>query len=174
VSECGERPASLSSHEPTVTMSSSSGITVDESSPDACRTPHAACPHIHVVAGALFDSSGRVLIAQRPAGKHMAGGWEFPGGKLEPNEDPFAGLQRELREELGVETIRATPLIAYEHQYAERKVFLDLWLVHEFTGEPQSLDAQALRWVTLEELDSVGLLEADQPMIGALKAAMKV
>jgi 8-oxo-dGTP diphosphatase len=127
---------------------------------------------IHVVAGALFDSSGRVLIAQRPAGKHMAGGWEFPGGKLEPNEDPFAGLRRELREELGVETIRAKPLIAYEHQYAERKVFLDLWLVHEFTGEARSLDAQALRWVTLEELDSVGLLEADRPMIGALRKAV--
>ena len=127
---------------------------------------------IHVVAGALFDSSGRVLIAQRPAGKHMEGGWEFPGGKLEPDEDPFTGLQRELREELGIQTLRATPLIAYEHQYAERKVFLDLWLVHEFTGAPQSLDAQALRWVALEELDSVGLLEADQPMIGALKAVM--
>ncbi len=128
---------------------------------------------VHVVAGALFDAQGRVLIAQRPAGKHMAGGWEFPGGKLESTEDRFEGLRRELREELGVETIRATPLISYEHRYAERIVFLDLWLVHEFTGEPQSLDAQALRWVTLEELDSVGLLEADQPMIGALRKATK-
>ena len=164
----------FSLHEPPITMSSSSGITVDESSPEARRTPLAARHSIHVVAGALCDSSGRVLIAQRPAGKHMAGGWEFPGGKLEPNEDPFAGLQRELREELGLEILRATPLIAYEHRYAERTVFLDLWLVHEFTGEPQSLDAQALRWVTLEELDSVGLLKADEPMIGALKAAMKV
>lgn len=150
-------------------MSSSSGTPVDESSPDDHRTSHSAGVGIHVVAGALFDSRGRVLIAQRPAGKHMAGGWEFPGGKLEPNEDAFAGLQRELREELGVHTLRATPLISYEHRYPERTVLLDLWLVHEFTGEPQSLDAQALRWVTLEELDSVGLLEADRPMIGALK-----
>ena len=60
---------------------------------------------IHVVAGALFDNQGRVLIAQRPPGKHMAGGWEFPGGKLEPEEQPFEGLKRELREELGIEVL---------------------------------------------------------------------
>ena len=126
---------------------------------------------IHVVAGALFDSSGRVLIAQRPAGKHMAGGWEFPGGKLELGEVRFEGLKRELREELGIEAHRARPLISYQHQYAERLVFLDLWLVDEYSGEPQPFDAQALRWVTLDELDSVGLLEADRPMIGALRAA---
>ena len=129
-------------------------------------------PTIHVVAGALFDRLGRVLIAQRPPGKHMAGGWEFPGGKLEPHEDRFEGLKRELREELGVEVLRASPLISYEHAYAERTVFLDLWLVHEFTGTPQSLDAQALRWVKIEDLESVGLLEADRPMIGALHATI--
>ena len=125
---------------------------------------------IHVVAGALFDDAGRVLIAQRPPGKHMAGGWEFPGGKLDPHEQPLAGLVRELREELGVEIHDATPLIAYEHAYPERKVLLDLWLVSRFSGEPQPLDAQALRWVTLGELDEAGLLEADRPMIVALRA----
>lgn len=128
---------------------------------------------IHVVAGALFDAHGRVLIAQRPHGKHMAGGWEFPGGKLEPNEDRFAGLQRELREELGVEVHAAAPLISYEHGFADRRVFLDLWLVSSFTGEPQPLDDQPLRWVTLDELDTVGLLEADAPMIPALRAARR-
>ena len=125
---------------------------------------------IHVVAGALFDDAGRVLIAQRPPGKHMAGGWEFPGGKLDPHEQPLAGLVRELREELGVEIHDAMPLIAYEHAYPERKVLLDLWLVSRFSGEPQPLDAQALRWVTLDEVDEVGLLEADRPMIVALRA----
>lgn len=128
---------------------------------------------IHVVAGALFDAAGHVLIAQRPQGKHLAGGWEFPGGKLEPGEERFEGLQRELREELGVETVRATPLISYEHAYGERRVLLDLWLVHEYSGEPRSLDQQALRWVALEELDAVGLLEADRPMIGALRSAQR-
>jgi 8-oxo-dGTP diphosphatase len=134
--------------------------------------PTAHSLRIHVVAGALFDQSDRVLIAQRPPGKHMAGGWEFPGGKLKPDEDRFEGLKRELREELGIEVMRADPLIAYEHRYSERVVLLDLWIVGEFAGTPQSLDAQALQWVTLAELDSVGLLEADRPMIGALREAV--
>ena len=110
-----------------------------------------------------------MLIAQRPAGKHMAGGWEFPGGKLENGEDRFAGLARELREELGVEVHSAAPLIAYEHAYSERRVLLDLWVVASFSGEPQSLDAQPLQWVAIDQLENVGLLEADRPMIGALR-----
>jgi 8-oxo-dGTP diphosphatase len=124
---------------------------------------------IHVVAGALFDASGRVLIAQRPAGKHMAGGWEFPGGKLEAGEERFVGLQRELREELGVEALTGEPLICYDHDYPDRRVRLDLWLVTRFSGEPQSHDGQALQWVELKDLDKVGLLEADKPMIPALQ-----
>lgn len=126
---------------------------------------------IHVVAGALFDAAGRVLIAQRPAGKHMAGGWEFPGGKLDAGEDPLAGLKRELREELGIEAHAAELLISYEHAYSDRSVLLDLWLVTRFSGEPQPLDAQALQWVELDALESIGLLEADRPMIAALRAA---
>jgi 8-oxo-dGTP diphosphatase len=128
---------------------------------------------IHVIAGALFDPTGRVLIAQRPPGKHMAGGWEFPGGKLEPGEAPLDGLKRELREELGVEVHDANPLIAYEHAYADRSVLLDLWLVSRFVGQPASLDGQALQWVELDQLDKVGLLEADRPMIAALRAVRK-
>ena len=123
----------------------------------------------HVVAGALFDSTGRVLIAQRPAGKHMAGGWEFPGGKLEPGEARFAGLQRELREELGVEAHAGEPLICYEHQFADRLVTLDLWLVTKFSGVAHAREGQPLKWVTLDELDTVGLLEADRPMIPVLR-----
>jgi ADP-ribose pyrophosphatase len=123
---------------------------------------------IHVVAGALFDASGRVLIAQRPPGKHMAGGWEFPGGKVEQGEEPFAALKRELHEELGIDVHEAEPLIAYEHQYPHRRVLLDLWVVTRYSGEPQPLDAPVLQWVAVDELESAGLLEADRPMIGAL------
>jgi 8-oxo-dGTP diphosphatase len=101
----------------------------------------------------------------------MAGGWEFPGGKLEPGEDPFEGLQRELREELGVELHAAERLIAYEHAFADRKVFLDLWLIARFSGEPRPLEGQPLRWVSLADLDDVGLLEADAPIIPALREA---
>jgi len=126
---------------------------------------------IHVVAGALFDAESRVLIAQRPAGKHMAGGWEFPGGKLEAGEPARVGLGRELREELGIEVLQAEPLVAYVHAYTDRRVLLDLWLVTAFRGEPQPLDAAALRWVELPALEVAGLLEADRPMIAALRAA---
>jgi 8-oxo-dGTP diphosphatase len=125
---------------------------------------------IHVVAGALFDSAGRVLIAQRPAGKHMAGGWEFPGGKREPGEEPRDTLVRELREELGIEVHDATPLIAYEHEYPHRRVLLDLWVVIRYSGEPQPLDAPALQWTAIDDLERVGLLPADLPMIPALRA----
>jgi 8-oxo-dGTP diphosphatase len=128
---------------------------------------------IHVVAGALFDEQGRVLIAQRPPGKHLAGGWEFPGGKLEPGEQPLAGLKRELQEELGIETLEATPLIAYEHGYSDRRVLLDLWLVSRYAGEPSSVEGQPLQWVMIDELETVGLLEADRPMIPALRAARR-
>jgi 8-oxo-dGTP diphosphatase len=123
---------------------------------------------IHVVAGALFDESRRVLIAQRPAGKHMSGGWEFPGGKVESAEAPLAALKRELREELGVEVHGAEPLISYEYQYPHRTVFLDLWWVTGYVGVPQPMEGQPLKWAALEELESVGLLEADRPMIAAL------
>ncbi|HKS55812.1 MAG TPA: 8-oxo-dGTP diphosphatase MutT [Steroidobacteraceae bacterium] len=124
---------------------------------------------IHVVAGALLDSAGRVLIAQRPPGKHMAGGWEFPGGKREPGETPRETLVRELREELDVEVHEAAPLIAYEHQYPERRLLLDLWVVTRYSGEPKALDAPALRWAAIDDLERIGLLEADRPMIGALR-----
>lgn len=126
-------------------------------------------PPAHVVAGALFDQEGRVLIAQRPEGKHMAGGWEFPGGKLEPGEERIEGLKRELREELGVEVRSAEPLICYEHQYKDRLITLDLWLVTGYTGTPRPLEGQPLQWVAIGDLEKVGLLEADKPMIPALQ-----
>jgi 8-oxo-dGTP diphosphatase len=125
---------------------------------------------IHVVAGALFDDQGLVLIAQRPAGKHMAGGWEFPGGKLNVDEAPYDGLCRELHEELGIDVRDAEPVIAYTHDYGDRQVFLDLWRITRFEGAPTSVEGQPLQWVRIDQLESVGLLEADMPMIAALKA----
>jgi len=127
-------------------------------------------PVVHVVAAAVIDAAGRVLIAQRPSGKHMAGGWEFPGGKLEPGEERLAGLARELREELGISIIGTPrPLIRVRHAYPSREVLLDIWVVKRYSGEARGLDGQALRWCTQDELETAELLPADRPIVRALR-----
>ena len=123
---------------------------------------------VEVVAGALFDADGRVLIAQRPPGKALAGRWEFPGGKLHEGEAAYDGLVRELREELGVTVHAAGRLIRYAHAYPDRTVWLDLWTVSDWSGEPQGLDGQAFKWVAPGRLHEEDILEADRPMIEAL------
>jgi mutator protein MutT len=124
----------------------------------------------HVVAAAVIDAAGRVLIAQRPRGKHLAGGWEFPGGKLEAGEDRRAGLARELREELGITLIASPrPLIRVRHSYDFGDVLIDMWVVRQYAGEPRGLDGQALRWCGRDELESVELLPADGPIVSALR-----
>ena len=125
-------------------------------------------PQLNVVAGALFDAQGRVLIAQRPPGKELAGRWEFPGGKLHEGEDPFAGLVRELSEELDVVVHVAERLIRYSHAYPERVVWLDMWIVSLWTGEPRGLEGQALKWVDVQRLSGEDILEADAPIVAAL------
>jgi 8-oxo-dGTP diphosphatase len=124
---------------------------------------------IVVVAAALFDRDGRVLIAQRPRGKPLAGRWEFPGGKVDAGESERQALVRELREELGIDVLAARPFMRLTHAYAERDVQLSLWIVERFSGEPRSLDSQALKWVAAGRLGSEDILEADQPFIEALR-----
>lgn len=127
-------------------------------------------PSLDVVAGALFDADGRVLIAQRPEGKALAGRWEFPGGKIGPGEEARAGLERELREELGVAVHEAERLVRYSYAYPGQVVRLDLWLVSAWSGDPRGLDGQALKWVPPDQLGLEDILEADQPMIDALRS----
>ncbi len=124
---------------------------------------------IHVVAGAVIDRRRRVLIAQRPAGKTLAGGWEFPGGKLEPGEGRRQGLARELREEIGIDIREPRPLLRLRHHYPYGEVLLDVWVVRRYCGEPQGLDGQELRWCSRSELPKADLLPADRPIIGALR-----
>jgi mutator protein MutT len=124
-----------------------------------------------VVAAALLDAAGRILIAQRPVGSHMAGGWEFPGGKLEAGELPLAGLARELHEELGIELGHGPhrPLRRVHHAYQDRAVLIQVWVVRDYLGVPQGLDRQALRWCTQSQLESSPLLPADIPIVRALR-----
>jgi len=119
--------------------------------------------------GLVRDAAGRLLISQRAAGRHMAGAWEFPGGKRMPGETPRIALERELAEELGIAVEAAEPLIELLHDYPDRRVRLDVWVVHRYTGEPQPLEGQPLRWAALEELPSASLLEADRPILDALR-----
>ena len=125
---------------------------------------------IHVVAAAVTDLEGRVLIAQRPPGKHLAGCWEFPGGKLDAGEDRRAGLARELREELGITLFAPLrPLIRVRHTYDYGEVLIDMWVARQYSGQPRGLEGQALRWCTGDELESVELLPADGPIVAALR-----
>jgi 8-oxo-dGTP diphosphatase len=126
-------------------------------------------PLIPVAAGCLVNSRGEVLIAQRPVGKIAAGQWEFPGGKIEAGEAPYAALVRELREELGIEVTRARPLIRVTHDYTDRRVLLDTWRVDAWTGVPHGREEQALAWVVPERLDTYPLLAADRPIVAALR-----
>jgi 8-oxo-dGTP diphosphatase len=124
---------------------------------------------IRVVAAALYDGDGRVLIAQRPPGKHMAGRWEFPGGKIDDGESEQAALSRELSEELGITVGAAHPLLTIRHDYADRSVELVMWIVEDYAGEPRSLDGQQLKWVPPARLLEEDVLEADRPFIEALQ-----
>jgi 8-oxo-dGTP diphosphatase len=124
---------------------------------------------ILVVAAALYDDAGRVLIAQRPPGRHQAGRWEFPGGKVAHGESEAAALARELREELGVEVQACRPFMRLEHRYPDRHVELSLWIVERFSGSPRALDGQELRWVAPQLLGHEDLLEADRPFVEALR-----
>ena len=126
---------------------------------------------IRVVAGALFDADGRVLIAERPAGTHLAGRWEFPGGKVGEGEALEPALARELREELGVavDVDGCQRLASLTHAYPDREVELHLYVVDGWSGTPRGLDGQGLRWVPLAALGAEDILEADRPFIEALQ-----
>jgi 8-oxo-dGTP diphosphatase len=126
-------------------------------------------PRLRVVAAALFDAQRRVLIAERPAGKHMAGWWEFPGGKVGAGESDAVALERELREELGVEARPDVELMTLTHEYPDRTVDLVLWSTSLLRGEPRGLDGQALKWVACGALEAERMLPADRPFIAALQ-----
>lgn len=131
---------------------------------------------MHVMAGVLLDTDGQVLLAQRPPGKHLAGMWEFPGGKLEPGEFPAAGLVRELREELGVEIDldRAGPLIQVRWNYGERDLLLDAWRITAWQGTPRSVEGQALQWRWPSDIAPTVLAPADREILKALRSGRPV
>ena len=124
-----------------------------------------------VVAVALIDRDGRVLVAQRPEGKAMAGLWEFPGGKVEPGETPEAALIRELHEELGIDTWASclAPLTFASHSYPDFHLLMPLFACRRWEGVPRPREHVALKWAFVGELKGYPMLPADGPLIAVLR-----
>jgi len=128
-------------------------------------------PVVLVAACALVDADGRVLIAQRPEGKQLAGLWEFPGGKVEPGETPEACLIRELREELGIAVTHAclAPFVFTSHAYDSFHLMMPLWLCRRWSGVVQALEHQAVAWVKPSRLSDYPMPPADEPLVAWLR-----
>jgi 8-oxo-dGTP diphosphatase len=126
---------------------------------------------ILVSAVALIDPDGRVLLAQRPEGKSLAGLWEFPGGKVEPNESPEAALIRELQEELGIDTWASclAPLTFASHSYPDFHLLMPLFACRKWKGIASGLEGQRLAWVRPEKLRDYPMPPADLPLIPILR-----
>jgi 8-oxo-dGTP diphosphatase len=123
-----------------------------------------------VVACALIDADGRVLLAQRPQGKSLAGLWEFPGGKVEPHETPEQSLIRELEEELGIVTKAAclAPLSFASHAYESFHLLMPLYICRRFEGTPLPREGQQLKWVQPRDLRNYDMPPADAPLVAFL------
>lgn len=135
------------------------------------RAAAPARPLLLVAAAALVDADGRVLIAQRPPGKAMAGLWEFPGGKVVPGETPEQALVRELQEELGIDT-RASclaPIAFASHAYDDFHLLMPLFVCRVWQGAPQPHEGQALAWVRPVRLADYPMPPADVPLVALLR-----
>ena len=128
-------------------------------------------PTLLVVAVALIDRDGRVLLAERPVGKQLAGMWEFPGGKVDPGETPEAALIRELKEELGVDTEASclSPFTFASHTYEKFHLLMPLYVCRVWEGLPQGLEGQRMAWATPQEMSHYPMPPADKPLVAMLR-----
>ena len=126
---------------------------------------------ILVVAVALIDKDGRILLAQRPPNKSMAGLWEFPGGKVEDGENPEDALIRELNEELGIDTWGSclAPLSFASHSYEDFHLLMPLFACRKWIGTPMAMEGQVLKWVSKNDLKNYAMPPADIPLIAAIR-----
>jgi 8-oxo-dGTP diphosphatase len=125
--------------------------------------------HMHVAAGILRNAAGEVLITERLCDGPFNGLWEFPGGKIDDAETSAAALRRELREELGIVVTTAEPFMSLSHEYVDRTVDLEFFLVNDWDGDPDGLEGQGLRWVKVSQLNEAELLPADAALVQALR-----
>lgn len=120
---------------------------------------------IEVVAGLIMGADGRLLACRRPDGKHLGGKWEFPGGKVEPGEEPTAALVRELTEELGITVEPLVPLTPVVWDYGRGPIRLLPWTCRIKTGEPLAHEHEEIRWCHVDELDDLDWADADIPVL---------
>jgi len=139
--------------------------------PGAIPQPGTGGPLILVAAVALVDADGRVLLAQRPAGKSMAGLWEFPGGKIDPGETPEAALIRELVEELGVDVHESclAPFTFASYAYPEFHLLMPLYVCRKWSGTVTPREGQVLAWVRPQRLADYPMPPADKPLVAMLR-----
>ncbi len=123
--------------------------------------------YLHVAAGVIEDQAGRILLARRPTHLHQGGLWEFPGGKVEPEEDARTALIRELGEELGINVTHATPLIRVPYFYPDRRVLLDVWRVEGFDNVAHGAEGQEICWVETAQLREYDFPAANGPIVTA-------
>lgn len=124
---------------------------------------------VHVAVAVIKNSDGQYFIAKRAKNSHQGGLWEFPGGKVENNETVIEALKRELFEEVGIYLLKASALIQIHHDYADKSVFLDVFNVDEFTGEPFGKEGQEICWVEKNELSTYEFPSANRPIIDAIQ-----
>jgi len=132
--------------------------------------------YLHVVVGVILDQNRNVLISQRSLTSHQGGLWEFPGGKIEAGETVQQALERELQEELGIVISRTDcfPFKKIRHHYSDKSVFLDVWLVNDFSGTPLGKEGQPIRWMPLSQLDPSIFPDANCNIVRALQLPMQI
>lgn len=127
---------------------------------------------IEVVVALIINAQQEILIARRQAHQHQGGLWEFPGGKREANEERLSALQREIDEEIGLHIHAAEPFMQLSHDYGDKKVLLDVWCVHEFSGKASGREGQEINWIASQQLDPAVFPAANVKIIKALQAKL--
>lgn len=140
---------------------------IPDHSGDSCSTKNLKT--IHVAAGIVLRG-GQIFLTKRAADVHQGGKWEFPGGKVEAGESAEQALSRELNEEIGITVSGVQSYLTIEHQYVEKKVILDFYLVEHFSGEPGGCEGQQFNWFLLNELSGLDFPEANQVVVDKLLA----
>lgn len=124
-------------------------------------------PRVHVAVGVIVNTHGEILISRRHVDSHQGGLWEFPGGKVERGESVAEALRRELREELGIDVLASRALLEVHHDYVDKQVLLDVWLIDRFSGQAVGREGQPLCWCSPAELANYDFPAANEPIVEA-------